>query len=372
MELPTSPDVVATGKTWIESAALEQLRQVAGLPGMVRVVGMPDLHPGAGSPVGAAFLSDGLIYPHLVGSDIGCGMALWDTGLPLRKVKLDRLERRLDLEAGTPGAASIHLPAEGASPTGHEDSLGTIGGGNHFAELVKVERVLEQSTLRSMGADPGNAWLLVHSGSRGVGHAINRRHVAKWHAEGVEPDSDVGRSYLEAHDNAVRWASANRAVIAERFLAALGSQGRRILDIAHNSVQPDAGAQGHWLNRKGAAPTDSGPVVIPGSRGDLSFLVTPAGSGDRNLSSLAHGAGRKWARSEAKGKLGGKADPKALRRTRFGSRVICDDKALLFEEAPQAYKPAADVIAALVEAGMATVIAETSPLLTYKTRRDRR
>ena len=62
---------------------------------------------------------------------------------------------------------------------------------------------------------------------------------------------------------------------------------------------------------------------------------------------------------------------KALRRTRFGSRVICDDKALLFEEAPQAYKPVTDVIAALVEAGVATVVAETSPLLTYKTRRDR-
>jgi release factor H-coupled RctB family protein len=361
------PEVLCTPKTWIESAARDQLGQVARMPNMVRVVGMPDLHPGVGSPVGAAFLSRRLIYPHLVGSDIGCGMSLWDTGLPLRKVKLDRIERRLDLEDGLPGEADRVLSEAGVEPTGHETSLGTIGGGNHFAELVRPERILDERAMRRLGANPDHAWLLVHSGSRGLGQEILRRHVARHGGKGVRPDDPAGREYLRAHDGAVRWARQNRELIAERFLSALGSKGRRLLDITHNSVQ--AHGEGQWLHRKGAAPGDRGPVVIPGSRGDSSFVVMPIGDGAANLASLAHGAGRKWARSEARGKLGAKADPKAMVRGRFGNRVICEDRALLFEEAPQAYKPISDVIAALTESQVARVLAETTPLLTYKTRR---
>jgi release factor H-coupled RctB family protein len=363
------PDVIASAKTWIESSARDQLAQVAALPGMRRVVGMPDLHPGAGSPVGAAFLSESVIYPHLVGSDIGCGMGLWDTGLPLHKLKLDRLEKRLDLEGTGPHSRLSQLAAEQARATGYESSLGTLGGGNHFAELTRVDRVLDPRALRRLGGDPDDVWLLVHSGSRDLGHSINRQHVGRWGGRAIEPISEAGCTYLDAHDNAVRWARANRALIGERVLTTLGSLGPRLLDITHNSVSRVPGADGLWLHRKGAAPADAGPIIIPGSRGDLSYLVTPVGDGGRNLASLAHGAGRKWARAEARGKLGAKADAKALRRTRLGGRVICDDKDLLFEEAPQAYKPIATVVDALLEAGLIRVIAELAPVLTYKVRR---
>lgn len=363
------PAVIANDKTWIESAALDQLAQVAALPGMRRVVGLPDLHPGAGSPVGAAFLTQSRIYPRLVGSDIGCGMALFDTGLPLRKVRLDRIEKRLELDDGDPERGAAHLEREGALETGHESAIGTVGGGNHFAELVKVDRVLDEEALRRLGGDRKTAWLLVHSGSRGLGHAIHRGHVDRFGADGIDPRGEAGHDYLIAHANAVCWARANRSLVAERFTSDIGATSMRLLDIVHNSVEPFVGCEDGWIHRKGAAPADQGPIVIPGSRGDLSYVVAPVGDGEKNLASLAHGAGRKWARSEAKGKLGSKADARTLRRTRFGGRVICEDKDLLFEEAPAAYKPIATVIAALLEAGLITVIAELRPLLTYKTRR---
>jgi release factor H-coupled RctB family protein len=92
--MTAEPDVLASRETWIESAAVEQLRSVARLPGVRRAVGMPDLHPGHGAPIGAAFAVEGLLYPHLVGSDIGCGMGLWVTDQPAHRLKLDRLEKR--------------------------------------------------------------------------------------------------------------------------------------------------------------------------------------------------------------------------------------------------------------------------------------
>ena len=368
MTAGASVEVLGGGKLWLESRAVDQLAQTATLPGVLRAVGMPDLHPGQGSPVGAALLTEGIVYPHLVGSDVGCGMALWDTGVALRKVDIDRLERRLDLERTQEPSGHEQLEAEGAQPTGHEAALGTVGGGNHFAELLAIESVVDAEAAELLGLDRRRACLLVHSGSRGLGAALYGDHLERWGRAGLEASSDAGQAYLDAHDNAVRWARANRAVVAERFLAALRGKGRRLIDITHNGVERLEGAEAGWLHRKGAAPAGVGPVVIPGSRGDLSYVVAPRGDGRRNLASLAHGAGRKWARSEAKGKLGAEANARALRRTRLGSRVICDDKELLFEEAPQAYKPIATVIEVLVEAELIAVIAELRPLLTYKMR----
>ena len=97
----TEPKVrlVASAKSWIEGEAVRQLHATARFPGMRLAVGLPDLHPGKGTPVGAAFVSEGVIYPYLIGGDIGCGMALFKTDLLRRKAKLDRWsEVRFDLE----------------------------------------------------------------------------------------------------------------------------------------------------------------------------------------------------------------------------------------------------------------------------------
>ncbi len=139
--------------------------------------------------------------------------------------------------------------------------------------------------------------------------------------------------YLEHSARARAWAVANRDLCAHRTLDAIRGDGQRVLDICHNSVTVD-GCQ-CWLHRKGAAPADQGPVIIPGSRGDLSYVVKPIS--DHALRSLAHGAGRKIGRGDAHGKL---------------RRHI--------EILRQAYED-------MVAAGLIQVIATVRPLVTFKT-----
>ena len=107
--------------------------------------------------------------------------------------------------------------------------------------------------------------------------------------------------------------------------------------------------------------------MIPGSRGDYSYLVLPTQDCQISLNTLAHGAGRKWQRGECKGRLSHKYSADSLRQTAFGSVVVCQDKALIFEEAPQAYKNIDSVISAMKNAGLIELVARFKPVLTYKT-----
>jgi release factor H-coupled RctB family protein len=363
-------DVIASSRTWMESDAVGQLRATAGLPGMLRAVGLPDLHPGPGTPVGAVFACAGWVYPHLVGSDIGCGMSLSLTDLKRSEVRLDRWERRLDaLKGPWEGDATAWLAAEGIdAPTAHDAALGTIGLGNHFAEVQAVQEVLDEPVAAALGIDRERILLLVHSGSRGLGEAILRAHTDRFAGAGLEDGTPAQAAYLAQHDAATAWARANRALIAQRVSEALGAEARPLIDVAHNVVTPgQVDGRPCWMHRKGATQADQGPVVVAGTRGTLSYVVAPAGDGVANLATLAHGAGRKWKRSEARGRLEGRYRAQDLTRTALGGRVICADKDLLYEEAPQAYKDAERVVADLVEAGVATVVATLRPLLTYKT-----
>jgi release factor H-coupled RctB family protein len=362
--------IVASPKTWIEGEAVQQLERTAKLPGMVAAIGMPDLHPGKGSPIGAAFVCEGQIYPYLVGNDIGCGMALWTTSLKQRKQKLDRWAERLgDLDGPWEGDTAAFLAERGVAPTSHDASLGTIGGGNHFAELQQVDEVHDAEAWAQLGIDPGSLVLLVHSGSRGLGESILRAHVDRFAAGGLASDSEEARAYLQAHDEAVAWAQANRALIARRFAEALGAEIEPVLDVCHNAVVPSPdGAQQRWLHRKGAAPSTAGMVVIPGSRGTLSYVVRPDPSRAEAGWSLAHGAGRKWRRGDVRARLQGRYRPADLIRTELGGRVVCEDCELLYEEAPEAYKKIDTVVGDLVAAGLCSVVATLRPVLTYKTR----
>jgi release factor H-coupled RctB family protein len=363
--------VIASPRAWIEGEAVAQLEGVAKLPGMRAAIGMPDLHPGKGSPIGAAFVSEGVFYPHLVGNDIGCGMGLWATDLLKRKAKRDRWADRLDdLDGPWDGDAAALLAAAGLAATDHDGSLGTIGGGNHFAELQLVERVEDAAALAAAGIDADKLVLLVHSGSRGLGEAILRAHTDEHAGAAIAEDSEAARTYLQRHDHAIEWARVNRAIIAERFAAAIGAERTRVLDISHNRVDAIATAEGRrWLHRKGAAPSTEGLVVIPGSRGSVSYLVAPVAERADAGWSLAHGAGRKWKRSDAKARLRGRYRPDDLGQTALGSRVICEDRDLLYEEAPEAYKDIDEVVAALLSAGLCRSVATLKPLITYKTRR---
>jgi release factor H-coupled RctB family protein len=165
----------------------------------------------------------------------------------------------------------------------------------------------------------------------------------------------------------VDWARANRALIVERFLACIGATGEPILDIGHNTLERVSHeGMDLWLHRKGAAPSGRGLVVIPGSRGTLSYLVAPKGDSIESGWSLAHGAGRRWKRSECRARLERRFSVESLTTTQLGGVVICQDRDLLYEEAPPAYKDINQVIRDLERSGLIEVVATFRPLITYK------
>jgi release factor H-coupled RctB family protein len=404
--------VVAGKEVWLEAEAVEQLARVAGLPGCVRAVGMPDLHPGPGIPIGAAFAFDGVVRPALVGSDAGCGARLWALG----RCKLggDALERRVraaleqpaleDADpaalfdavwqrgarglAGVPGVpdslAELAAGDAGGDEAGAGDAaaapaeldraalgraLGTIGSGNHFAEVSRVERVVDGAAAARLGLDGRSVCVLVHSGSRGLGREL----AARWGEAVLDAGSADAARYLGELAGALRFARANRLVIGWRLLSALGaaSPGRLSggVDVTHNTVarEPiDDGAAHAWVHRKGCAPAHRDALtLILGSRGAPSWIALGAGQRD-TLCSVAHGAGRRMTRSEAQAKLRHRYRRQELGRTATGGRVICDRTELLYEEHPDAYKPIEPVMASLEDAGLARRVAALVPLLTVK------
>jgi release factor H-coupled RctB family protein len=357
-----SVTVFASATSWIESDAIDQCHQVATLDGMVHVAAMPDLHPGKGAPIGAAMAST-VLYPFLVGSDIGCGIAVFPIRLkrpePARlAARFPDLDRALDPERDADDPAWMAVTPD--IPAGHVEGLGTVGRGNHFVELARIETVFEADHASRLGVEPGDLALIVHSGSRGLGERILRAHT-EVHGAGPTPDP---AAYLAAHDDAVRWGSLNRRLMAARVAHALGAEPTEpIVDQCHNLVEVSSD---HYLHRKGAAPGDGRDVLIAGTRGTRSYLVAAHAGPDANYS-VAHGAGRKMSRADALRRGRAKHTVEELRRTPVGSLVVCGDRQLLFEEAPSAYKRIEQVIADLVEHRLATPVATTVPLVTYKT-----
>lgn len=362
--------IIASKDSWIVGEAITQLEAVARLDGVVQVVGMPDLHPGRGIPVGAAVLTRKVGYPHLAGNDIGCGMGLWRV-LSHGKLKVQRVVKRLKgLELPWEGDVVAFCESCGITPSASDQALGTIGGGNHFAELQTVDAVENQELLGATGLAEGDTVVLVHSGSRGLGESVIQAHLQTCGTQGVPIGSPEADHYLAGHTRAVAWARCNRRLIAERFVQAVGGDVEPVLDMCHNSVVAmDIDGETHWLHRKGAAPADEGLVVVPGSRGDMSYLIAPANSSVRSGFSVAHGAGRRWPRRDARDRLERRYSESDLARTRLGSWVICEDRGLLYEEAPQAYKDIGRVVDDLVVHGLATVVATLKPLITYKVSR---
>jgi len=364
----------ASSKSWIEGEAVRQLYATSKLEGVRLAVGFPDLHPGKGTPVGAAFATERVIYPHLIGGDIGCGMALFKTDLVRRDMKLDRWAKlQFNLEHPWDEEVSEFLAEHDLDSADFDTAMGTVGGGNHFAELQAVEKVLDADAFKKLNLGKEQLVVLVHSGSRGLGESILRAHVEQHFGEGVDADSFAAGEYLRGHDFAVRWAKANRELIARRFVATLGAEAECLWDGCHNRITiRENGNEAVWLHRKGAVAAEGDFVVIPGSRGSLSYLVKPTGDGESHAWSLAHGAGRKWARSEARLRMRERFSVAELAQTGFGGRVICEERDLLYEEAPAAYKNIEAVVQDLVDAGLLSVVATFRPLLTYKTRKLRR
>ncbi len=358
-------------KIWastIEGVTEAQIRNVAALPFIFsHVAVMPDAHLGKGSTIGTVIATRGAILPAAVGVDIGCGMCA--VRLPIRTEALGDLkalrhsiERSIpvgrDGNRGTSERTEKVMTELGLPPSlGQENQLlrkamlqlGSLGGGNHFIEIC--------------GDTEGQAWILLHSGSRNIGKELADKHIDR--AKGIAkermlelPDPDLAyfteempefAAYIGDMLWAQRFAKENRNEMILRIIkdvshhaykdARLTQDQLFRIDCHHNYCQMEEhfGTQ-VWLTRKGAVSAKTGEYgIIPGSMGTQSFIVKGKGNPD-SFHSCSHGAGRKMSRTEARNQF---SEMDFVQQTKG---VECrKDKAVL-DEIPGAYKDIHEVM----------------------------
>ena len=420
----------------------------------------PDIHLGYGVPIGCVAALDGMIVPAAVGYDINCGMRLLTTPLdaaevnagaiarsirrdvPLgegkKSLKLtcneldavlerglegmlgiepagrggrygelrDRDEDAADLEraeergslSGSPGAVSERAKSRG------RPQLGTLGGGNHFIELQRVDRVDDADLARAFGVREGQLVVMIHSGSRGFGHQVGGDYMKlaerisgdrapSKHLAFLEVDSVKGGDYVGAMNAAANYAFANRQVmttfVRAAFRAACGDiEMPCVYDVPHNMAKLEThGAETLWVHRKGATrafgpermsgtpfAATGQPVLIPGSMGTASYLLVAGERVADSLCSVNHGAGRAMSRTAAAGKVtrSGKVLKPGLisdddfERAMEGITLVAESRRGAREEAPQAYKDIDAVIETVVGAGLGHVVARMVPRAVLK------
>ena len=433
--------------------SLEQLQNVTTLPGIVEAaLAMPDIHQGYGFPVGGVAATeppDGVVSPGGVGYDINCGVRL--LALPLSDEELgDRRERLVhEISRAIPAGAGksgelrfdgaeldrlllagprllveeLGIGTErdlaytesggclpGADPAAVSErarlrgagQVGTLGAGNHFIELQRVDRIFDAAATAAFGLREGQLTVLIHSGSRGLGHQICTDYVRLM--DGVQrrygihlPDRQLacapqssaeGRAYLAAMAAAANYAWANRHAMAHLVREAVSSQlgyaaaadTLQVYDVAHNVAKLERhGGRLVLVHRKGAtrafpAGSDEIPethrgvgqaVFIPGSMGTSSFVLAgEPGSLEHSFGTTCHGAGRRMSRTGAKKQVTGRA----LRRELEGQGIVvrCPTDKGLAEEAPFAYKDVERVVGVVERAGLARRVARLRPLGVVK------
>ena len=425
--------------------SLEQLQNVATLPGIVEAaIAMPDIHQGYGFPVGglaATELPDGVVSPGGVGYDINCGVRL--LALPLTSADMGKrleplvheISRAVPAGAGKEGGKRIDVERvlrdgsrvvaereedvgrtesqgrlDGADPAAVSErarlrgggQLGTMGSGNHFVEIQRVDRVFDEQAADAYGLREGQLTVLIHSGSRGLGHQVCSDYVKRMDAVlgryGISlPDrqlscapasSPEGREYLAAMAAAANFAWANRQEIANRIRRAVArvlgrdaaERTHQVYDVAHNVAKMEShGGRDVLVHRKGATrsfPAGSAeipseyrevgqPVFIPGSMGTASYVLAgDPGSMEKSFGTTCHGAGRRLSRTAAKKEIGGAELRQQLQAQ--GIVVRCASNKGLAEEAPFAYKDVESVVDVVARAGLAHRVARLVPLGVVK------
>ncbi|MFZ4731030.1 MAG: RtcB family protein [Pirellulales bacterium] len=360
------------------------LDRLARAPGVRHLAVMPDVHLSREVCVGVALGTDGLAYPAAVGGDIGCGMAaLRCTGSaaaladPHAAAEILRRLRQAVPALKRRGAATGELAGDPPDPgllsaavlerTARRDGvwqLGTLGRGNHFLELQADQA--------------GALWIMVHSGSRGIGAAIAawHRRAADRPAAGTSTAAELGaldvataagRDYLADVGWARAWARANRAQIVGatvevlRAVCGVDADWATLVDCDHNHVREERHAERNLLvHRKGALPATAGePGLVPGSMGTASFHTVGRGC-PAALASSSHGAGRALPRGEAAQRI----DARRIVREMHGVWFDTRRAGLLRDEAPSAYK---DIRAVMrVQRELTAIERELRPLLSYK------
>jgi tRNA-splicing ligase RtcB len=430
-----------------------QARNVACLPGIqLKSYVMPDGHQGYGFPIGgvAAFdLDEGVISPGGVGYDINCGVRLLRTDFAAadvwsrRKELLDEIFREVPAGLGKDGLTKLSLGvlkdvlnrgAEWAVAQGYgwaEDldrteeggrmkeadssrisaralerglpQLGTLGSGNHFLEIQKVERIFDPVAARAFGLEgEGQVLVMIHCGSRGLGHQVASDYIqAMENSLGVEglPDrelvcapvsSPLGREYYRSMAAAVNYAFANRQMIAHGvravFKKVLGTDRgmRQIYDVCHNVAKiethvVDGRERRLCVHRKGATrsfgPGRPGvpdayrkvgqPVIIPGSMGTASYLLAgTAEAEDLSFGSTAHGAGRLLSRQESLRRFRGEKIREDLGRR--GIELRATNLRGVAEESSASYKDVDDVVGVSDRVGLGRLVARLLPIGVLK------
>jgi tRNA-splicing ligase RtcB (3'-phosphate/5'-hydroxy nucleic acid ligase) len=435
----------------------DQVRNAAHLPGILEAsIAMPDAHWGYGLPVGGVVATDpaeGVVSPGAVGYDIGCGVRLMRSRLTradlagkadaladalfrevpcgvgsegtvsLAKGELDRVLREGagwavkrglgwtgDLEhceeGGVLADADASAVSEGAKGRGRTQ-LGTLGSGNHFLEVQEVSEVYDQDAARALGLEAGTVTVMIHCGSRGLGHQVCTdyvrdvsRKLGTWRI--TLPDrqlacapiaSPEGYRYLGAMRAAANFAWANRQCIAagvrrafERALGrGAGPMGLTLVyDVAHNIAKFEShtvstGAVRCLVHRKGATRAFppghpdvpaayralGQPVLVPGDMGRYSFvLLGAAGSMKYAFGSTCHGAGRQMSRTQAVRETTGRDLVEELRK--LGVVVRYEGRDTLREETSEAYKDAAQVVRVCEGAGLSRPVAKLKPFVVVK------
>ena len=414
--------------------SLEQLVNVATLPGIQKyALAMPDVHEGYGFPVGGVAAFDaqtGVISPGGIGYDINCGVRLLRSDLTRDEITsgleklataiyeevpsgvgrggrlklseklfdevlesgakravemgygtvedLENLESRGALDNADASLVSSHAKARG------RDQLGTLGAGNHFVEIDKIETIFDEESAKKLGIFKNQVVVLIHTGSRGLGHQIATDYIrtmtqAMRKYNIVLPDRELacapfqskeGQDYFKAMSAGANFAWVNRQLITHEVRKAwndiLGESGGElsvIYDVAHNIAKIEDGLIVH---RKGATRAFPGqPVLIPGSMGTASYvLLGQPRAMEESFGSSCHGAGRKMSRTQAKKEIRG-ADLKTS-LTKQGIAVKAGSLSGLAEEAPEAYKDVDEVVEVVHQAGIAKKVARLKPVAVIK------
>lgn len=456
------PARVFTSETLLDmifrDKSMQQLVNTAAMPGVVKnVLVMPDAHQGYGPPIGGVVPTrypDGVISPGAVGYDINCGVHLMASHLEAEEVEeliddlitslyhnipsgvgkgggarrvspkemddvltkgagwavkagygrpedLERLEENGAMDAADPSAVSSRAKNRGGP------QIGTLGSGNHFVEIEKVDEIYDEEAARAFGLFQGQLVVQIHSGSRGLGHQVCSEYVKSLQSAVrkynitlpdrqlvcAPLDSPEGKRYYGAMAAAANYAWANRQAMAglarRSFEDVLAGHVRdfdlfTVYDVCHNIAKVeehviDGKKQKICVHRKGATRAfgpghpdvpkiyrDVGqPVLVPGDMGTASYvLVGTQEAMEQSFGTTCHGAGRTMSRTAAKKKIHGGTLRKELEER--GIRVRAGSMAGLAEEAPDAYKDIDAVIEVVHGAGLARKVARLLPLAVMK------
>ncbi len=434
-----------------DDLAFTQIANVAALPGIVGAsYAMPDVHWGYGFPIGGVAATDitdgGVVSPGGVGFDISCGVRLMASNASLDDVRpklvelVDTLGRRVpsgvggggiwrlshdeldsalaggsrwvvekgrgnqrDLDRCEDGGAVPDADVGQISERAFErglDQLGSLGSGNHFLELQAVDEIYDQPTAAAFGLAMDQVCVMIHTGSRGLGHQICTDHVEIM--QGVMPrygielpdpqlasapvDSPEGKRYLEAMAGAANYARANRQLVADEaravFRGYTGAELELVYDVSHNLAKlethrVDGEDRQLCVHRKGATrawppghpdlPADLGPfgqpVFVPGSMATSSYVLAGNPEGDAFFSAC-HGAGRVLSRHQASRQVRGRELREEMAAR--GIHVRGASYKVLAEEAPAAYKDVNEVVLTCERAGLARRVARLIPIGVVK------